>query len=138
MESHACFHNSLIVGSHIQLSFPVVEADTETKVGGHVQIGIALHDQVLGSHVGGADGLADLNLADEGAQGIVCDHVGLLLLRKGIDEECATGHSRHLTELATHVDVDSLGVELVVTAVNFELVDCETVAGLDLNGQGIL
>ena len=128
MEGHARLDNSLIDGVNQELSLLIVESDAEPEACRDVEVGVALHDQILGHHVGIFDGLADSQTVDEGIKAILGNQVSLLLLSSRVDKKSTARHGRHLTELATHVDIDSLGTELVVTAVHFKFVDLEAVA----------
>ena len=59
VEGHARLDHSLIHGVNQQLPLLIVEADAEPEACRDVEVGVALHDQVLGHHVGLLDGLAD-------------------------------------------------------------------------------
>ena len=108
MERHARLHDSLVDSVNQERSLLIVEANAESEVSRDVEVGVALHDQILGHHVGILDGLADSEAVDQGIEAILGDQVGLLLLSGRVNKESSARHGRHLTELATHVDVDSL------------------------------
>ena len=92
MEGHAWLDYSLIHSIDQERSLLIVEANAESEVCRDVEVGVALHDQVLGHHVGILDGLADSQAVDQGVEVILGNQVGLLLLSCRINEKRAARH----------------------------------------------